>query len=141
MDISDYDIIIGYRADDSYFAFAQDFVSGAISLQKLSEAMRLGKLGQQIVLKSKKAFEKIQYIGYESVLAEEYYVKKMDREKAARQEYRKKKLQSESIHELFILDIMRDLKIHFSKLLFKLLVPKSIAGKIHKPCCLDIVTK
>ena len=108
LDISDYDIIIGYRADDSYFAFAQDFVSGAISLQKLSEAMRLGKLGQQIVLKSKKAFEKIQYIGYESVLAEEYYVKKMDREKAARQEYRKKKLQSESIHELFILDIMRE---------------------------------
>ena len=32
----------------------------------------------------------------------------MDREKAARQEYRKKKLQSESIHELFILDIMRE---------------------------------
>ena len=40
-----------------------------------------------------------------------------------------------------VLDIMRDLKIHFSKLLFKLLVPQSIAGKIHKPCCLDIVTK
>ena len=40
-----------------------------------------------------------------------------------------------------VLDIMRDLKIHFSKLLFKLLVAQSIAGKIHKPCCFDIVTK
>ena len=40
-----------------------------------------------------------------------------------------------------VLDIMRDFKIHFSKLLFKLLVAKSIAGKIHKPCCFDIVTK
>ena len=27
-----FDIIIGYRADDSYFSFAQDFISGAISL-------------------------------------------------------------------------------------------------------------
>lgn len=35
-----------------YFSFAQDFVAGVISLEKLSEAMRLGKLGEQIVLKS-----------------------------------------------------------------------------------------
>ena len=28
LDISGYDVIIGYRADDSYFSFAQDFVSG-----------------------------------------------------------------------------------------------------------------
>ena len=55
-DISGFDVIIGYRADDSYFSFAQDFVAGVISLQKLSEAMRLGKLGEQVVLKSLKAF-------------------------------------------------------------------------------------
>lgn len=52
LDISGYDVIIGYRADDSYFSFAQDFVAGVISLEKLSEAMRLGKLGEQIVLKA-----------------------------------------------------------------------------------------
>ena len=56
VDPSEYDIVIGYRADDSYFSFAQDFVSGAISLRKLSEAMRLGKLGEQVVLKSEKSF-------------------------------------------------------------------------------------
>ena len=59
LDISGYDVIIGYRADDSYFSFAQDFVSGLISFQKLSEAMRLGKLGEQIVLKSEKAFQQL----------------------------------------------------------------------------------
>lgn len=42
-----------------YFSFAQDFVAGVISLEKLSEAMRLGKLGEQIVLKSPKAFDQI----------------------------------------------------------------------------------
>lgn len=51
----DADCIIGYRADDSYFSFAQDFISGAISYRQLNNAMHLGKLGQQFVLKSKTA--------------------------------------------------------------------------------------
>ena len=58
IDPTGFDVIIGYRADDSYFTFAQDFVSGAISLAKLSEAMRLGKLGEQVVFKSKTAFSR-----------------------------------------------------------------------------------
>ena len=57
----EYDVIIGYRADDSYFSFAQDFLNNAISLSVLSSAMRLGKLGKQIVLKSEKAFRNIQF--------------------------------------------------------------------------------
>ena len=35
VDSSEYDIVIGYRADDSYFSFVQDFVSGGISLRQL----------------------------------------------------------------------------------------------------------
>ena len=88
LDISEYDVIIGYRADDSYFSFAQDFVAGVISLQKLSEAMQLGKLGEQIVLKSPQAFEKIQYVKSEPVDIQAYYIKKIERERAARKEYR-----------------------------------------------------
>ncbi|MBR4569037.1 MAG: DUF3990 domain-containing protein, partial [Candidatus Riflebacteria bacterium] len=61
IDPSSYDIIIGYRADDSYFTFAQDFVAGTISLAKLSEAMSLGKLGEQIVLKSNLSFNRIRF--------------------------------------------------------------------------------
>lgn len=107
-DISGYDVIIGYRADDSYFSFAQDFVAGVISLQKLSEAMRLGKLGEQIVLKSQKAFEQIEFIGYEDVDAGEYFNKKREREREARQEYRKSKTVTANVDDLFILDIMRE---------------------------------
>ncbi|MEE3405801.1 MAG: DUF3990 domain-containing protein, partial [Acutalibacteraceae bacterium] len=73
VDSAPYDVIIGYRADDSYFTFAQDFVAGTISLKKLSEAMRLGKLGEQIVLKSEKAFEHIRFVGAEPADAETYY--------------------------------------------------------------------
>ncbi len=107
-DISGYDVIIGYRADDSYFSFAQDFIAGVISLQKLSEAMRLGKLGEQIVLKSQKAFEQIEFIGYEDVDAGEYFNKKREREREARQEYRRSKTVTANVNDLFILDIMRE---------------------------------
>ena len=108
IDITPYDIVVGYRADDSYFSFAQDFVSGVISLEKLSEAMRLGKLGEQIVLKSSKAFETIYFQNYENVDAEIYYIKKAEREREARREYRRRKKESADIHELFMLDIMRE---------------------------------
>ena len=108
IDISGYDVIIGYRADDSYFSFAQDFVSGTISLGKLSKAMRLGRLGEQIVLKSKKAFERIKYIGNELALAEEYSIKKANRDALARREYRQTKAVSADINDIYILDIMRE---------------------------------
>lgn len=108
LDISVYDVIIGYRADDSYFSFAQDFVAGVISLEKLSEAMRLGKLGEQIVLKSEKAFEQIKYVRSEIVDREIYYVRKNEREREARKEYRMSKLQKDTINQLYMIDIMRE---------------------------------
>lgn len=108
LDISGYDVIIGYRADDSYFSFAQDFVAGVISLEKLSEAMRLGKLGEQIVLKSPKAFEQIEFVGCENVDSDIYYTRKMERERDARRGYRKRKREKADIHELYIIDIMRE---------------------------------
>ena len=87
VDYSDADIMIGYRADDSYFSFAQDFINGTISLRQLSNAMHLGKLGQQVVLKSRKAFDAIRFVGYEPAPNEEWYARKALRDKAARREY------------------------------------------------------
>ena len=108
VDPSPYDIIIGYRADDSYFAFAQDFVAGTISLRKLSEAMRLGKLGEQIVLKSEKAYTQIRFLDAEAVEAEKWYDKKTTRDREARREYRRSKGTADGLAELYMLDIMRE---------------------------------
>ena len=108
VDPSEYDIVIGYRADDSYFSFAQDFVSGAISLRKLSEAMRLGKLGEQVVLKSKKSFSQIRFIDAETAAAEIYFEKKSIRDRDARRAYRLSRKEAENINELYMLDIMRE---------------------------------
>ena len=81
------DIMIGYRADDSYFSFAQDFINGTISYRQLNNAMHLGKLGQQFVLKSEAAFERIRFLGYEIAESGEWYEKKMLRDRTARREY------------------------------------------------------
>ena len=87
VDCESYDAIIGYRADDSYFSFAQDFINGTISYRQLNNAMHLGKLGQQFVLKSKTAFDRIQFVGSEIAKCSEWYTKKMQRDKTARREY------------------------------------------------------
>ena len=44
IDISAYDVIIGYRADDSYFSFARAFINNQISLKQLEYAMDLSFL-------------------------------------------------------------------------------------------------
>ncbi len=87
IDCSEADIMLGYRADDSYFSFAQDFLNGTISYRQLNNAMHLGKLGRQIVLKSEEAFGRISFIGYETASSKEWYAKKEMRDKAARNEY------------------------------------------------------
>ena len=108
IDISEYDVIIGYRADDSYFSFAQDFVSGVISLQKLSKAMRLGKLGEQIVLKSRKAFDNLTFIDNIVAPSEVYFPERSKRDSNARRDYRKIRDEGVDIQELFMIDIMRE---------------------------------
>ena len=87
IDYSSADIMIGSRADDSCFSFAQDFINGTISYRQLNNAMHLGKLGQQIVLKSKEAFERIRFVGCETAKQAEWYKKKMQRDKTGRREY------------------------------------------------------
>ena len=81
IDLTPYDMVVGYRADDSYFSFARAFINNEISLAQLSYAMRLGKLGEQFVLKSPAAFERIRFVSYEIADNTEYYVKRKARSK------------------------------------------------------------
>lgn len=87
IDYKSRDIIIGYRADDSYFSFARDFLNGGISYRQLSNAMCLGELGVQVVLKSEKAFAEIEYLGSEMAESEKWYPLKKDRDDKARKDY------------------------------------------------------
>ncbi len=102
-----YDAIIGYRADDSYFSFARAFVNNEISLNQLSYAMRLGKLGEQVVLKSKKAFEEIKFISYEACDNTIYYAKRKARDDEARSAFQAE-LEKDDINGLYMRDIIRE---------------------------------
>ena len=84
VDVNEYDLIIGYRADDSYFSFAKAFIGNEISLSQLNYAMRLGKLGEQYVLKSEKAFNQIEFISAELADNTIYYARRKKRDNEAR---------------------------------------------------------
>lgn len=108
IDLTDVDVIIGYRADDSYFSFARDFVRNTITVSQLSRAMELGKLGIQVVLHSEKAFEQLIYVKSTIAENETYYTKRLARDLQAREEYqnttRNIKVNKD---DLFIMDIIR----------------------------------
>lgn len=107
VNVEEYDVIIGYRADDSYFSFAKDFINNTISVEQLAQAMRLGELGIQIVLKSKRAFDTVKYISYELAECKEYYVKRVSRDKKARETYLSGHRQNLVYEGLFVMDIIR----------------------------------
>ena len=102
INVNAYDVIIGYRADDSYFDYAQSFIQNAISLDQLSKAMYLGKLGEQIVIKSEFAFSNLKYEGNEVAKSEEYFTLRNNRNKEANQYYLK--MLEEDSDGLFIRD-------------------------------------
>lgn len=109
IDRSKYDLIIGYRADDSYFQYAESFVSNGLSLRSLDRALRLGKPGEQTVLISKKAFEQIRFIDAYPVEGNIYYPKLLGRDAAARKTCRRKTGSSESYKDdIFAVDILRE---------------------------------
>ncbi len=107
IDISSYDIIIGYRADDSYFTFAQSFLNNTISLRRLSEALKYGDLGMQTVLISKEAIERIKYIDSIKSNADIYYPLRLKRNEFARRKFLLNKSGDIQTDDLFLSDIMR----------------------------------
>lgn len=101
------DIIIGYRADDSYFSYARAFVNNEISVAQLSYAMKLGKLGEQVVIKSEEAFDRIRFHGSVYVDRMEYYPKRQARDLQARELYIQE-LEKEDVNGLYIRDLIRE---------------------------------
>ena len=108
-DLSSVDVVVGYRADDSYFSFARAFVENALPLSALEEALVLGQLGEQVVLVSGKAFSQLSFEAYEPVSAERYHPRFVSRDNKARYDYLSLlERQKPQINDLFMLDILRE---------------------------------
>ena len=108
VDTKGYDIIKGYRADDSYFSYARDFLQNGISVRRLKQVMKLGNLGNQIVLISPKAFAQIKFVGYEEAPQNIHFPLRKNRDELARMSYlSNKKGTFFDPDDIFMLDIMR----------------------------------
>lgn len=106
-DYEHYDLIIGYRADDSYFAFANAFLNNTISLEQLRKAMFLGKLGEQVVLKSEKAFSRLDFVESLPVDSSQYYPKRMARDRQAREDFQNERMTVSPADAVYMIDILR----------------------------------
>lgn len=89
--------------------YIYDFVSNALPMRSLSRALQLGKLGEQIVLVSEKAFARILFVDAVPVAKEDYYPKFLARDTKARRSFKedieKKKPYKDDI---FVMDILRE---------------------------------
>lgn len=111
VDLGPFDVVTGYRADDSYFSFARAFLDNRISLKQLERALRLGNLGKQIVLVSQRAFDALSFCGAESVRASVWHARRTQRDRSAREAFRKMAADSDfSEGDVFALDILRSQK-------------------------------
>ena len=106
LDLSNVDVIIGYRADDSYFSYAQSFLDNSMSLESLESAVMLGDLGKQVVLISEEAISRLRFIDSTSVDNRVYGPLYSKRDSNARDQL--KKLKGRARNGKFILQIMEE---------------------------------
>ena len=107
-DYKGYDLIEGYRADDSYFSFAKAFLANGITLEQLRRAMRLGELGKQVVLRSPAAFDAITFIQAIPVNASIYHIRRMSRDRNAREDFRKMLTETPTEEEIYVSTIINE---------------------------------
>ena len=62
-------------------------MQNGISVKRLTQVMKLGNLGNQIVLISPKSFEQIRFLGYEEAPQEVHFPLRKNRDELARNEY------------------------------------------------------
>lgn len=102
------DLIKGYRADDSYFTHARDFLQNTISVRRLKQVMKLGNLGNQIVLISKKAFAHLTFMGYEAAPQTINFPLRKNRDELARLAYLSNKSDGFKPDDILMIDILRE---------------------------------
>ena len=101
------DVIIGCRADDSWFSYARSFLSNRIYLRQLSYALRLGKLDGQFVLKSPKAFAAVQYLGSSAAYASVCLARRRERDRQVREAFLKE-LETDDVNGICMRDVLRE---------------------------------
>lgn len=61
IDANEYDVIIGFRADDSYFRFPLRFISNDLAFEDLEDVFLSGELGVQYAFMSQRAIKMLKF--------------------------------------------------------------------------------
>lgn len=72
----DYDVVVSWRADDSYFNVSTTYLSNSCDIKGLKYVMSRGNMREQVVLVKPEAFENLSYCGYDDVSADFSYLNK-----------------------------------------------------------------
>lgn len=106
IDVDEYDVVIGYRADDSYFRFPIRFISNDLAFEDLESVYLSGNLGIQYAFMSKRAIGLLKFEGFiecdPSFLGHHYSIVKM-----ATKEFDELLNRPRDPNKTYILDLMR----------------------------------
>ena len=106
IDVNEYDVVIGFRADDSYWLFPEAFINGAISIDELEMIYKLGDLGIQQAFMSERAVKALKFKGV--IECDETYVGKYyERVKEANKVINSILHKGRSASKKYIFDLMR----------------------------------
>lgn len=110
IDIDKYDVVYGYTADDQYYKIFHDFVTDRLSYRGLCQAVALGDLGRQYVIKSLKAYENLLFIKSEPVDHITWFSRGQERKKMANRKYAaiKKQYRANQKDEFYFSQIVHD---------------------------------
>lgn len=75
IDTSKADVLIGYQADDSYLDIISAFLNNQLSIDEVQKLFVKGDFGEQVFVKSEKAFSQLQFQGAYEVSCDTYYKK------------------------------------------------------------------
>lgn len=105
IDVNQYDVIKGFRADDSYFKFPLKFITRFLSFENLLRVFKLGNLGIQYAFMSEKAIKKLKFLSYEKC-SQEYVGRYFEIVKKATEEFELIINEPLNDNETFITDLM-----------------------------------
>lgn len=84
-DISEYDAIIGYRADDVWFSMIRAFLSDEVSIEALKKSLDEANCPVQFVFRTREAIGALKFVGTQIADDGVYYPRRKQRDRAVRE--------------------------------------------------------
>lgn len=84
---SDYDVVAGWRADDSYFRIVSSLMNDDLNIHLLEQSLRVGQLGIQYCCRSEKSFKHLRALAEAREVSTEYRERYLQRDRAGRKAF------------------------------------------------------